>query len=472
MSTRKIVANTIYFGLIPKLTLLVNVIILPLITPFLTPFDYGVQGVLISYTSLIAMMAPLGMHVHLTNSYFEYPRSYQLIWGRVLGCFLVSGLIFGLINSLILYFVLPFDHSLKLIALCLFGSVEVFLFGNLMLAQHLFPLEAKPKPLVFTNLFASCVGIMVSFILIYYFRLGYWGLIATSAVSYFVNFLLFIKFVWTDYHIIPIIEKNLRRFVKMLKIALPLVPHSMGFVLLSSSAGIVMTFYKIPYNEIGLFNHGCGIGQYIVVITTALVTALSPQAQRSYRSGDYQKYRKLYYLTQSVALISSFLFCIWMTDLYSLLIRNDELKQSSSIASMMCFANVVFPLYTFMGNSAFIEKNTMQLLWLVFVPGFLNLILCFILIPIYGYRVAIYSTMFSYWSQIFIPFFVSYYRRKVTMWLGSLRRLILFLVIIVGSVAIGNHLVHLSLAIRITMSLLCIGVFSSLYFKYKINTII
>lgn len=472
MSTRKIVVNTIYFGLIPKLTLLINVIILPLITPFLTPFDYGVQGVLVSYTSLIAMMAPLGMHIHLTNSYFEYPRNYQLVWGRVLGCFLVSGLIFGLINSLILYFVLPFDPSFKLIALCLFGSMEVFLFGNLMLAQHLFPLEAKPKPLVFTNLFASCIGILVSFILIYYFRLGYWGLIATPAISYLINFFLFVKFVWTDYNIFPIIEKNLRRLIKMLKIALPLIPHSMGFVLLSSSAGIVMTFYKIPYDEIGLYNHGCGIGQYIVIVTTALVTALSPQSQRSYRSGDYPRYRKLYYLTQGVALLSSFLFCIWMSGLYSFLIRNDELAQSSSIASMMCFANVVFPLYTFMGNSAFIEKNTMQLLWLVFVPGFLNLILCFILIPIYGYRAAIYSTMFSYWSQIFIPFIVSYYRKKVTMWFGPLRRLILLLLLIIGCVVVGNYIAHLSLAIRVVISLLCIGTFTSLYYKYKINTII
>ena len=52
MSTRKIVTNTIYYGVVPKLTMLLSIIILPLTTPFLTTYDYGINGVMASYTSL------------------------------------------------------------------------------------------------------------------------------------------------------------------------------------------------------------------------------------------------------------------------------------------------------------------------------------------------------------------------------------------------------------------------------------
>ena len=58
MSTRKIVANTIYYGVVPKLTFLASLIVTPLITPFLTPEDYGIQGVISSYSSLLAVIAP------------------------------------------------------------------------------------------------------------------------------------------------------------------------------------------------------------------------------------------------------------------------------------------------------------------------------------------------------------------------------------------------------------------------------
>jgi len=58
MSTRKIVANTLYYGVVPKLTMLLSVAILPLTTPFLTTFDYGIYGVVTSYSGLFMAIAP------------------------------------------------------------------------------------------------------------------------------------------------------------------------------------------------------------------------------------------------------------------------------------------------------------------------------------------------------------------------------------------------------------------------------
>ena len=183
MSTKKIVRNTIYYGVVPKLTMLLSIVILPLTTPFLTTFDYGIYGVLTSYTSLFVSIAPLGLHVHLTNSFFEYPRHYQLVWGRVLMLILMSSFFFGVVNIGILLFTLPMGVSLEGIFLCLVGSVPIFLLANGLLAQHLFPLVERPMPLVFTNLIGSVLGMAVSFVLIYFFHLGYWGLISSGAVS-------------------------------------------------------------------------------------------------------------------------------------------------------------------------------------------------------------------------------------------------------------------------------------------------
>ena len=86
MSTRKVVTNTIYYGVVPKLTMLLSIVILPLTTPFLTTYDYGIYGAITAYTSLFVSIAPLGLNVHLTNSFFEYPRHYNLVWGRVILC--------------------------------------------------------------------------------------------------------------------------------------------------------------------------------------------------------------------------------------------------------------------------------------------------------------------------------------------------------------------------------------------------
>lgn len=472
MSTRKIVTNTIYYGVVPKLTMLLSIVILPLTTPFLTTFDYGIYGVISSYTSLFVSIAPLGLNVHLTNSYFEYPRHYNLVWGRVLMLMLMSSFLFGVVNMGILMYTLPMEASLNKFSLCLLGTMPIFLLANGLLAQHLFPLRENPKPLVFTNLAGSVFGMLVSFVMIYYFHLGYWGLIANAAVSVLFIFAVFIKYVWVDFGIRPILDRKWQRIKEMLCIALPLVPHTLGFVLLTSSARIVMSQYHVSYDEIGLYSHGSTMGDYAVVITSALVTALAPQIQRAYRSGNFKAYRKLYLLCQMVALTTTFLICIWMPEIYSLLIRNENLAQSCDIASLLCFANVVFAFYTFMSTPAFIEKNTMYLLWLVFVPGLLNFALCYAFIPFYGYRVAIYSTIISYWSQMLIPFFVGYYKKNVKMWLGNLKWIIIILAVILVDLLLANACMYTALWLKVLLVFLTGGSLLYFYRHYRLNELV
>lgn len=453
MSTRKIVTNTFYYGVVPKLTMLLSIVILPLTTPFLTTYDYGIYGVMTSYTSLFVSIAPLGLHVHLTNSFFETPRHYHLVWGRVLMMILLSSFLFGVLNMGILLLTLPIGVTAEGLLLCMVGSVPIFLLANGLLAQHLFPLVERPKPLVFTNLTGSVLGMLVSFVLIYFFKLGYWGLISSGFVSAIFVFTVFVKFVWNDYHIKPIWDHNRRRVAKMIKIALPLVPHTLGFVLLTSSARIVMSQCHVSYDDIGLFSHGSTMGDYAVVVSSALAMALAPQVQRTFRSQDFVSYRKLYFLCQAVALVTSFMICVWMPEIYSLLIRNARLAQSCDIACLLCFANVVFAFYTFMSAPVFIQKNTMQLLWLVFVPGILNFVLCYTLIPIFGYRAAIYSTIVSFWSQLMIPFFVGYYKKSVSEWLGDRRLILVILVVVLADLLIANHLMYVALWLKVLLTL-------------------
>lgn len=472
MSTKKIVTNAIYYGVVPKLTMLLSIVILPLTTPFLTTYDYGINGVMGSYTSLFVSIAPLGLHVHLTNSYYEYPNHYNFVWGRVLMLILLSSCLFGLLNMGILMFTLPMNVSWGKLVLCLMGSMPIFLLANGLLAQHLFPLRENPKPLVFTNLLGSVMGMLVSFVMIYYLRLGYWGLVAAGTVSVIFTFTVFVKFVWVDFDIRPILDRNKKRVKEMLKIALPLVPHTLGFVLLTSSARIVMSQYNISYDDIGLFSHGSTMGDYAVVITSALVTALVPQMQTAYRSSNFASYRKLYFLCQVVALITTFCICVWMPEIYALLIRNASLAQSCHIASLLCFANVVFSFYVFMSTPVFIEKNTIQLLWLVFIPGVLNLVLCAAFIPVWGYRVAIYSTIISYWSQLMIPFFVKSYKKSVKEWLGDRRLIFAVLFMMIIDLVLANTLMYVTIWQKVVLTIVMFGVLSYFYRRYKLNELV
>lgn len=198
MEVKQILKNSIWFGVIPKLTTVINLVLLPLITPFLTRFDYGIIGVVTSYSSLVGLIAILGLNIHLTNSYYVYGKHFRLIWGRILGLILCSGIICAIIYGLFLFFALT-DISGWIKTIAIVGScIPIALTANVTIAQHYYTLAYKPRPLVLRNLIASLCGICVTFICIYYLRWGFIGWIIGTAASAIVGFILFISPIGTQ----------------------------------------------------------------------------------------------------------------------------------------------------------------------------------------------------------------------------------------------------------------------------------
>lgn len=437
MEVKQILKNSVWFGIIPKLTTVINLVLLPLITPYLTRFDYGIIGVVTSYSSLVGLIAILGLNIHLTNSYYVYGTNFRLVWGRILGMLLYSGTLCALGYGFFLVFALT-DISGWIKGVAIVGScIPIALTANVTLAQHYYTLRYNPRPLVLRNLAASLCGILVTFVCIYYLRWGFIGWIMGTAVSAIAGFVLFISPLWRVERIWPNLVLSRERVVKWLKVSLPIVPHSLGFVLLSSSSKILMDWFGIPMDDIGLYSNGYIMGDYAVVITSAMVVAVAPRIQELYRAGQFVGLRRLYLFCQAVALMVSFVLALWMPEIYRLFIHNEQLQPASEVAVFICFANAAFPFYSFISTAAFIEEKTRKILWLVFIPAVLNIVLNVIFLPMYGYKAAIFTTLIAYWSQLMIPYVIGYFKRSAVNIFGSLVFPVLLLGVLVLAVVLA-----------------------------------
>lgn len=442
------------FGVIPKIASLINVLLLPLITPFLTPFDYGIWGIVSSYYAIFVSIAPLGLNLFLTNGYYEYRYHWRVLWGKVMAYFYASGIILSVLFTLLIMGILTDVGWKPRLLIALLGSVPILFFGNNTIAQHLYPLKGEPAPLVGRNLLGSIVGISATFVSVYFFRMGYWGFLIGAALTALTSFLLFCPVLYQKEQIKPIWNRKWHRFKELFLISWPLIPHTLGFRLLSSSSRIIMDFYKIPVDDIGLYSNGYMMGDYVTIVTTSLVVALLPQIQEAYRSGNFVRYRKLYYLCQLTTLTMVLLSSIWMPEIYRIFIRNEEFQSCSHIASLICFANALYPFYSFLSSVAFIKKGSKQLLWLVFVPGTVNIILCALFIPLFGYIAAVYTTLISYWTIAVIPFVVRYYKEDTVIWLGRMNKIILLIVILLTTLVLSRVLYGIPSAYKVTFSLI------------------
>jgi O-antigen/teichoic acid export membrane protein len=467
MRLKTIFLNSIWFGVIPKITTVINVLLLPILTPFLTSEDYGIWGILSSYTAIAVSLYSLGLQMHLTNSYYEYKDKYNLFWGRLLSVFLITALIISFFLTFVYYYLIPEDNFItkSLISVC--ATFPVLFNSNSLLADHLYVLRGEPKQLVVRNLVSSLFGIFLLFICVYFFNLGYIGFIGSAAISSLVSFLLFIPPLWLEEGLYPRLEKNLKRLKYNLKLAFPVIPHALGFVLISSSSRIILNWHDVKIEDIGIFSNGYIIGDYITVITTAVVTSLVPKVQELYRNKNFNGYRSYYYFSQAFALVTVILFSLWMPELYKVLIRNEELQIANKVAQKICFANVVLPFYFFVSTTTFIEKESKQLFWLVFIPGLLNVTLCLIFVPYFGYEAVVYTTILAYWSQLLIPFLSRYYRDSVKLWLGNLSKILLILCIFSVTLFGSIYLSELGLLFKLLLSfgLMLLSVVALLKFK-------
>lgn len=462
MKPKQVLKNTIWFGIIPQISTLLSVLILPITTPYLTPFDYGVNGLINSYSGLFITISILGLNVHLTNSFYTHKNKFNLVWGRILFIFLISSAIFSLLYAIILVITLrEIKGTIKVITI-IFAVFPVLFQANKILANHYYPLVYKPKPLVLRNLLTSLIGVTTTFFCIYFLKLGFLGWIISAAVSALVSFIIFIKPLWIDENILPVFSIKKERLKKWLKISLPIIPHTLGFVLLSSSDRIIMQTLGVSFDDIGIYSNGFQIGSYITIITSAMITAVSPKIQELFRSNDFKQMKSLFIFIQISTIIGIFLFSIWMPQIYGLLIRNAELQEASMIALIICFSNIVYPFYAYISTTAIIEEHTTKLLWLVFLPGVINIILNFIFIPLYGYKAAVITTLISYWLQLIIPLFVRYFKEKIILIYGSKYFPILLLGVFVFVFIVAQFIVNLSITSKIIISLL----FLILYFLY------
>ena len=193
MKINQLISSTIWYGVVPKLSLVITVFILPFTTPFLTASDYGIVGIANSYYGLFFAIYTLGLNVHLTNSYYEYKNNFNLIWGRILFLLIISGVISAILLATTLSMALSELPTVSLLTVICLLSIPLIFGGNSLIANHLYPLRSDPKSLVLPILISNIVGIFFSFLLIKYFQAGYIGLLASGPTSSLLTFLFFLN---------------------------------------------------------------------------------------------------------------------------------------------------------------------------------------------------------------------------------------------------------------------------------------
>lgn len=392
---KKLFSHSFLYAVGPQVPKLVNIFILPVITQYLTPLDYGVYGTLIAYTGLLQGVKSLGFDVLLVNSFYKKSK-WKAFWSRYLGGLYMYNILFALIYTFILYVFIPQEANenlwlligLIVVPTCLFDVTKMF-------GGRYFQLSQQPKYIAIVSAAVGVLSILINLYVIAYLRWGYLGWFISIAIGSFVTFCCYAIPLYFKVKLKPVFTFNKKFWVKSLKVSLPTIPHNYSTYLLNSSDRLVMDQLKTPINQIGVYNLAYIFGGYLELFGNAVGMAVGPYYAKLYAKKTELAEKQVGQLTvllQFSFIVLCTIVALWSKQIFQLLITNKDLEIAYSISIFIIMGYAYRPIYWRAVNKLIFYEKTKKLWRVSFVAGALNVGLNFVFIPIYGVTAAAITT--------------------------------------------------------------------------------
>lgn len=392
---KRLFSHSMIYAVGPQVPKLVNILVLPIITQFLTPLDYGVYGTLLAYTGLLQGVKNLGFDVLLVNSFFKKTK-WKDYWDRYLGGLYVYNIFFALVYIAVLTFLIPQEAAENKNILIPLIVIPAIVFDTTkMFGGKYFQLSQKPKYIAIVSAFVGVVSVLLNLYTIAYLKLGYLGWFITIAVGSALNFCCYAYPLYFKLKLKPKITLNRNFWKKNFKVALPTIPHNYSSYLLNSSDRLVMDRLKTPIDQIGIYNMAYIFGGYLEIFGDAVGKAVAPYygslfSKKNTESDIHAKTLTFFLQVSFIVLCST--IALWSKQIFQLLISNHDLETAYSISIFIIMGYSYRPMYWASANKLMFYEKTSKLWRVSFIAGTLNVALNIIFIPIYGVQAAAITT--------------------------------------------------------------------------------
>ncbi|MCM4161969.1 MULTISPECIES: flippase [unclassified Arenibacter] len=401
-------ANT-FWAVVSKLISGVKLVVIGVIVArSLGPEDFGSYNYVISFVTLLSVLAEFRFHNILIREISEQNAKTELILGSTfISCIMFS--ILGYISLTMLVYVFESDKNLQWFIL-LFGIS--YFFQTLRFLRALFIAKLKNN-IIFK--IETTVGIVV-IILALLFGFGKGSVLLFILLRIFDVFLVSILFLF----FYQLIYKNLFEWKFSRDFSWGLIKNSFPLVISSLALVVFQQFDKIMIKQIldeysvGQYSASVSIISLIVFIPIVITEAVSPyliQMKIIKNAEDYKIRLQIfsdYIIWGSIVL--SFIIML-LSPIIIQIVYGPKYYESIAIMKVFAWQGVLIAMGAVSAQIMIID-NTHQIAYLKSISGgILNIVLNIFWIPKYGIMGAVFASLLAYGiSSYIIHYFIKRYR--------------------------------------------------------------
>ena len=411
---KKLLVNVAIYSLIPQLPRVLSFFLLPLYTQFLSPTDYGISGIIYSVTGLFMGLGDLGLHIRQANSFFKSDKGWVNTWGRIYTLLHVWSFFLSIIQSVVLYFILPptLQEWEKWVIFFVYFICNTVFATTINFCNRYYQYIEKPRTIVTTSAFISAFSLILNFAFIVWLKLGFMAWVFTYMITSMVNFVFAYYLFNVKIRFRPLYDLKARWLKANFKVSLPLVPHNYASYLLDASDRFMMKVMGVTTAKIGEYNFAYIVGTYFDFFVTAISLAAAPNFAKDYfRSKvgrDGLLFRKIMVI-QLLLILIALLGTIWIKEAFRFLVNDQNpLVFTYNIAIIILWAYAFRPIY-WLVNCVLTYNNITSSLWkITFTAGILSVVLNLLMIPLLGIIGAAWTT---FGSMVIMSIMGLYFRK-------------------------------------------------------------
>jgi len=378
--------------------------LLPILTRFLTPSDYGIISMFSLLVSITEVFLGLSTQGAILRAYYQKDEiNFKQYTGNCIiilfgSTFFVSLLFFLAAKPVSSYFGVPEDWLWAIIIISFF---QFIILGKLAIYR------AQMKALEYSiiSIVQTIINILLSIALVVFVRMNWQGriigqIVSTMIVGVYAFFLL--NRYWVEWKI------NKRYIKHALSFGIPLIPHNLGIMFLVWSSRFFIT-NMIGLNETGIYTVGVQIGMIIGIITDSFNKAYSPWLYDRLNQNDKKikiKIVKFTYIYMFALLIFALFLTLIMPFLMKIIVGN-KFYNAISVISWLLFGYAFNGMYYMVTNYIFYSYKTKYLAWITITAGLISLIITYEMILINGIIGAAQAFMITMFLKFILTWLLS-----------------------------------------------------------------
>lgn len=359
-------------------------LLLPILTRYLTPGEYGVVAVFQVWCSLLAVICGLNTYGAATRKHYDYDEPDKYMGDYISACVTILVISAIVVTVLLLPFLGVLSELLGLSEGWILAGV-VFAVGNFMVQLRLRQWQVRKKPVRYGQfqISQSAMNAGLSLLLVIVLTMGVDGRLigVTSAMLLFgcIGALL----LWRDKLLVFGWQPGLMR--DALSFSVPLLPHFAGsFLLLTVDRAVISSTLGLE-----------AAGHYMVAVQLALALNLLLQSihkayvpwlfERIKRDDSEEKtqiVRGSYIYFAALAAVALLAFLVGKPVL--VFIAGASYAPAGDIIGWLVLAQAIRGMYYVVSSYLMYAKKTQQISWITIISGAINIVLLLILLKAYG----------------------------------------------------------------------------------------